>query len=80
MKQRWEALKVWVRVWWRRNIADDDPYEANAYPIHMRGQKLDVLPSSALFIINGTLTDREGLRMIAHHMMLSSKTRRQTWN
>ena len=55
-----------MRAWFKRNVADDDPHEA--------------LPTSALFIINGTLTDREGLRMIAHNLMLPSKTRRQTWN
>jgi len=69
-----DTLRARVRRWWKRNVADADPYEASLHALR------EALPKSSLFVVDGQLMDVEGLRVWAHWAMMPTKIRSQMWN
>lgn len=68
MKSWVDKAKAAWRRFMRRHIVADDPHETSPLPQH------------AIFIVNGTVMDTEGLRVYAHGAMFPKSVRKQTWN
>ena len=68
-------IRAWVdkaRAAWRRFVTRHIVADAPPEP--------ETLPSHAIFIVNGTVMDTEGLRAYAHGAMFPKSVRKQTWN
>ena len=70
MKSWVDNLRAAWRRFMRRHVVADAPPETPR----------ERLPTHALFVVDGTLMDVEGLKVWAHGQMYPRSVRKQTWN